>query len=215
MTERTAFGILHTNWYVRMKTQTVDSPTKERLLDAALGLMLAKGFSATTVDEICGRAKLTKGSFFHYFESKDQIGEVLLERFCCRAEALHAACVGSETDPLARVYNYIDGLIKLAGDPAMERGCLLGMFAQELSREQPKIRGVCAKGFEGWEKHFGKELAQAKRVYAPKAGFDPRSVAQHLIAVLEGALILAKVKGNAAPVTSSLKHFRRYVESLF
>ncbi len=185
------------------------------MLDAAQELMLAKGFAATTIDEICTRAELTKGSFFHYFESKDRLGQVLLERFCCRTEEMHTSCCAQVSDPLKRVLNYIDGLIKVMGDPVMRKGCLLGMFAQELSQEQPKIRSVCAKGFDAWERRFGDDLAQAKQAYAPKASFDPHSVAQHLIAVMEGSLILAKVKRDMSPVLSSLKHFRRYVESLF
>src|SRR3989338_3643231 len=97
-----------------VRTAQSDSPTKDRLLDAAKRLMLAKGFAATTVDEICEGAKLTKGSFFHYFESKDQLGKVLLERFCAEGQQMHEACCGAETDPLKRVYNYIEGTIALS-----------------------------------------------------------------------------------------------------
>ena len=197
------------------RTARTQSPTKERLLDAAQALMLSKGFTATTVDEICGSAKLTKGSFFHYFASKEALGKALLERFCASGERQHASCCAQERDPLQRVYRYIDSLIRRSHDAAMSHGCLLGTFAQELCDESPQIRQVCANGFDQWTARFGEDLARAKRQRAPKAAFEPREVAEHLIAVLEGSLILAKAKRQPRIVARHLRHFRVYVETLF
>ena len=47
--------------------------TRRRLIDAALALMTKRGFNATTVDEICTEAGVTKGGFFHHFMNKDDI----------------------------------------------------------------------------------------------------------------------------------------------
>jgi TetR/AcrR family transcriptional repressor of nem operon len=64
-----------------MRTAELDSPTRDKLLDAAEGHMLSKGFTATSVDDVCRAAGLTKGSFFHYFDSKEHLGRVVVERF--------------------------------------------------------------------------------------------------------------------------------------
>ena len=189
--------------------------TKERLLDAAQELMLAKGFAATTVDEICETAELTKGSFFHYFESKDELGKVLLERFCSSGARMHAGFCGSEQDPLKRVYCYIDAAVEMSQHPQMKKGCLLGTFAQELSDEFPEIRRICAKGFAAWAKHFGEELARAKARYAPKVPFDPEDLAEHFIAILEGSMILGKAKNDPKVIKRNLLHFKQYVHALF
>src|SRR5437588_558763 len=71
------------------KKPTEPSPARERLLDAAQRLMLARGFAATSVDEICAAAKLTKGSFFHYFESKGRPCSAGFIRPSGRGRALH------------------------------------------------------------------------------------------------------------------------------
>ncbi|MGH2670894.1 MAG: TetR/AcrR family transcriptional regulator, partial [bacterium] len=81
-----------------MRTTPATPPSKARLLDAAERLMLAKGFEATTVDEICGAAKLTKGGFFHYFHSKEDLGRQLLERFCASGSRMHEGFCGAERD---------------------------------------------------------------------------------------------------------------------
>jgi len=197
------------------RTAQANPPTKERLLDSAQRLMLAKGFSATTVDDICEAAKLTKGSFFHYFESKDQLGKELLGRFCASSQRTHQASCGQESDPLKRVYRYVDCVIGLAKDPAFSQGCLLGTFAQELSDTHPEIRSMCAKAFTQWAQRMKEDLDQAKTAYAPRAAFDTGSLAEHFISILEGSIILGKAKQSPQVVERSLQHFKGYLKSLF
>ena len=197
-----------------MRTAQADSPTRTRLLDAAQELMLTKGFAATTVDEICAAAKLTKGSFFHYFTSKDDLGQVLLQRFCADGQQLHRTFCGGETDPLKRVYAYIDAAAKMSAGPK-NKGCLLGMFSQELCDLNPQIRATCEQGFGDWARAFGEEMARAKAKYAPRKTFDPQELADHLIAVMEGGMILGKARKDMRMVARSLRHYKAYVKQLF
>lgn len=190
------------------------SPTKDRLLDAAERLMLAKGFAATTVEAVCDAAKVTKGSCFHYFESKAQLGTELLERFCASGEKRHRHLFGAEPDPRKRINAYLEGMIRLVQDPIMRRGCLLGTFAQELCDTHPKMRAACARGFEGWVGRLSDELARAKTRYASRASFDPQELAEHIIAVVEGALILGKARGDRRVAAQSLRHLQAYVGML-
>ena len=190
-------------------------PTKERLLDAAERLMVAHGFSATSVEEICREARLTKGSLFHYFESKEALGQAVLGRFCQSNARLHAGFCGVETDPLKRVYHYIDGVIKRSQGPSMSGGCLLGAFAQELCDSSPKIQSACEQGFAAWKGRFAEELAAAKARYAPKGKWSPEELAEHLIAIVEGSMILGKAEQDMRVVDRNLRHYKRYVEQLF
>ncbi len=199
-----------------MGTPQADSPTKEKLLEAAQSLMLAKGFTATTVDEICETAKLTKGSFFHYFKSKDELGKTVLDRFVSmRVQLMQQAPFHKERDPLKRIYGYIDFLILLAKSPKAPKSCLLGTFAQELSDTHPQMRSRCAEHFCLWAEAFKKDLDEAKAKYRPKAAIDTQGLAEHFIVVVEGALILAKAKQDRGAVEAHLRHFTQYVKSLF
>jgi TetR/AcrR family transcriptional repressor of nem operon len=198
------------------KKSKKSADTKERLLDGAEQLMLAKGFVATTVDEICAAAGVTKGSFFHYFKSKEDLGKAALERFCeVRARLMQENSSRKKTDPLERVYGSIDAAIEMAKSPLAKNGCLLGNFAQELSDSHPKMRSLCAQRFAEWAVVLKKELDEAKAQYLPKSRLDTDSLAEHFIAIVEGALILAKAKQDMGVLGKSLRHFRRYLESLF
>jgi len=194
-----------------------DKPaTKERLLDAAHQLMLAKGFSATTVEQICTAAEVTKGCFFHYFKGKEDLARATLERvFEYKNRLLAEAPFRSFEDPLDRVYGYVDLVIEMSQSELAQQGCLLGNFAMELSDTHENMRLTCAAFFSQWTESFQADLDQAKAQHAPDADFDTYSLAEHFIAVLEGAFILAKSKRDMKVVKESLLHFKSYLRSLF
>jgi TetR/AcrR family transcriptional repressor of nem operon len=199
-----------------MRTAQAQSPTKEKLLDAAQQLMLVKGFPATTVDEICDTAGFTKGSFFHYFKSKEHLGKEVLDRFFSfLQQTSREGTFRKKSDPLQRVYGYVDRFIEMATNPEQPSGCLLGHFTQELSDTHPEIRSQCAQHFAEWAATFKQDLDEAKTKHAPRASFDTQSVAEYFIAVMQGSRILATAKQDSAVFEQNLQHFKRYVKSLF
>src|SRR5262245_5888102 len=199
-----------------MRTAQTDSLTKHKLLDAAQELMLAKGYTATSVDEICEAAGLTKGSFFHYFESKEHLGRVLAQRFYASMRQLfQSAPFHQKRDPLDRVFGRVDFLIDLSRRPQGGKGCLLGTFVQELSATHPTIRSVCATCFDDAARSFKQDLDEAKAKYAPRARWSTQSLAEHLTAVAQGAIILAKARQDPKVVEESLTHFREYLKCVF
>jgi TetR/AcrR family transcriptional repressor of nem operon len=187
-----------------------------KLLDAAEGLMLAKGYTATSVDEICDAAGLTKGSFFHYFEGKEHLGRAVAQRFFdSRRQLFESAPFRSKKDPLDRVVGFVDFMIEMSASPQAAAGCLLGTFVQELSATHPGIRSVCAACLESQAGWLKADLEEAKARYVPRASWSAQSLAEHLLAVIQGAIILAKARQDRKVVAESLGHFRQYLRSLF
>jgi TetR/AcrR family transcriptional repressor of nem operon len=77
------------------------------------------------------------------------------------------------------------------------------------------LREACHECFADWTEGLRADLQQAKSLYAPRARFDPRSLAEHCIAVLEGAIILAKTSREPRTLADSLMHLKRYLTLLF
>lgn len=199
-----------------MKKTSETTNRRERLLETAQQLMRAKGYAATTIDEICAAAGVTKGAFFHYFADKQDLGKATLEGFMsAQQRKVQKSALPPNADPLKRVYGYVDFAIKLSRDPASRHGCLLGNFAQELSDTHHEIRDLCVQHFSQWAEVLRRDLEAAKVRYAPRAKFDTASLADHFIVVFEGALILGKAKQDMRVVEQSLRHFRNYLQSLF
>jgi len=199
-----------------MKTAKQNPIAKEKFLDAAQTLMLAKGYNATTIDEICAEAGLTKGSFFHYFKSKEDMGKVLLNRFV--SDTFHAeqeAGLFDEPDPLRKAYGYLDYVARVNKEPGRQIGCLLGNFAQVLSESHPEIRLLCDRHFTWWAGLIQDVLDDARSRYAPQKDIDTGSLAEHVIAVLEGSLILARARKDATVVEKNVHNLKEYLRTVF
>lgn len=200
-----------------MRKKQENPKAKESILQAAQSLMLAKGFSATSLDEICKKAGLTKGCFFHYFQGKDDLAKAVLERFASRAQEGMSSCgCGCEQkDPLKRVYAYLDFAINMGRDPKADCGCLIGSFAQEMSDTHPEIRSICAEGFRQWAKVLEDDLKAAQLKYKPKVKFSPKELAQFFIAVFEGSQIMAKAMNNRSVIEKNMSVLRQQVLTIF
>ena len=193
------------------------SGTKLKLVDAAVVLMRRQGFTATTVDDICAEAKVTKGGFFHYFKSKDDIAQAAVERFQQgKVKDWQEAPFRMLTDPLDRVFGRLDFAKESTGGAKhLTKGCLLGMFAQELSFTNPELRGSCREAFARIAKDFEKDLAEAQAVHPPKIAFEPKSVAMLYVAILQGSLMLAKASESNAVLAENIEQLRGYLQTLF
>jgi hypothetical protein len=103
----------------------------------------------------------------------------------------------------------------LAKNPKPPGGCLLGTFSQELAYTHPKLRSLCEQRFAEWATAIKHDLDEAKIKYAPKASIDTKSLAEYLIAVLQGSQILAKAKQDKRVFAHNLQHFKQYIKTLF
>jgi TetR/AcrR family transcriptional repressor of nem operon len=198
-----------------MRTRQENPAAREKLLEMAQHLMLAKGYTATSVEEICEASNLTKGSFCHYFASKEDLGKAVLDRYVnTMHEAAQHAPFFKKRDPLQRLYGYIDFMIAASKDPARRSGCLLGNFAQVLTDTHPEIRTQCAAHFRFWADMLKQELDAAKAAYKVK-GLDTGTLADHFIALFEGSLMLAKTRQDLDVIPNNLFHFKNYLKSIF
>ena len=98
-----------------MPRTTARPDAKAKLLDAALSVIRIKGYSATTVDELCAAAGVTKGAFFHHFRSKDELGVAAADYW---SETTGAAAFAA--DSIDHLRRYIE-LLFAAGTAQTER----------------------------------------------------------------------------------------------
>jgi TetR/AcrR family transcriptional repressor of nem operon len=196
-------------------TQT-QHESKTKLLDAALQVIRAKGYAATTVDDICHQAGVTKGSFFHHFKGKDELALNAVAHWEAVAQELFAAAPYHDAkDPLERVLGYVDFRAAILTGELSDYTCLLGTLVQETYATHPDICAACDRGMSSHTAELTRDIELAKKRYAPKAAWSAESVGYFILTVLQGAFILAKAKQGPDTVRESLAHLRRYLKSLF
>lgn len=199
-----------------MTTRIAQHESKTRFLDAAMRVVRAKGYAATTIDDICAEAGLTKGSFFHHFAGKEDLALAAADHFAGMAKGLFAAApFNALADPLDRVLGYLDFRMAILRGEIPEFTCLLGTLVQETYESHPAIRDACERRISEHAAIVASDLAAAKRLYAPRASWSPESLGLYTQAVLQGAFILAKARNGPEVATQCVLHLKKYIEMLF
>ena len=189
---------------------------KARLLTAALAVIRAKGYSATTVDDICQGAGVTKGAFFHHFASKEHLALSAAGYFASMADAAFSAAPYRElADPVDRLLGYVDFRKAILQGELPEYTCLLGTMVQETYETHPAIRLACDTCISEHAAMIEADIAEAMREYGINGEWTASSLALYTQAVIQGAFILAKAKDGPSVAVDCLDHLRRYLEMLF
>ena len=191
--------------------------TRDKLLTSAVRLVRESGYDATTVDELCREAGVTKGAFFHHFKSKDELAIAATQFWNENAARLFAKAEYNKfEDPLDQLIGYVDFRLQLVhGSTLPECTCLLGTMVQEKFETSPAIRDACYEGIHFHAAEVGKMIAAAKMRHAPQASWSVESLALYTQAVIQGAFVLAKAKNDVALAADMIRHLRRYIELLF
>jgi TetR/AcrR family transcriptional repressor of nem operon len=189
---------------------------RTRLLDAALRVLRERGYNATTVDDLCAAAGVTKGAFFHHFKSKEDLAVAAADHWSAvTGEMFAQAPYHRHADPLDRVLGYIDLRAELVRGELAEFTCVAGTMAQEVFRSHPIIREACWASISGHAERLEIDLAETLDRYPVVGEPTARGLALHTQAVIQGAFILAKAKNDPQLATDSIRHLRRYLELLF
>jgi TetR/AcrR family transcriptional repressor of nem operon len=189
---------------------------RTRLLEAARDVIRAQGFAATSVDDLCRKAGVTKGAFFHHFENKEALGVAAAAHWAETTSAFFKnALYHDHDDPLDRLLGYVEFRKSIIEGDLAEFTCLVGTMTQEVYGSHPAIREACAASIFGHAAALEPDIAEAMRTRRIKADWTPASLARHTQAVLQGAFILAKAAGDRAVALESIDHLKRYLTLLF
>jgi len=175
------------------------SDARERLIEATIELIWVEGYAALTVDLICERAQVKKGSFYHFFDSKeDLVLEALESHWQSRRPALDALFSPS-VPPLDRFRNYFENIYQRQLEHKKRTGQYLGCFFSAVgvgaARHQPEIARKVQSILANYEHYYESALRDAAAKGSVKIDDIPGK-ARALFAFMEGVLAQARIQDD-------------------
>jgi TetR/AcrR family transcriptional regulator, transcriptional repressor for nem operon len=196
------------------------SGTRERILDLAETAVLAKGFAATSIEELIAAVGITKSGFFYHFKDKNDLAKALLLRYLERDGALldelFARADELNEDPL---HGFLVALRlfaeMMANLPEAHPGCLAAAYCYQDQLFSQEIRSLNASGVLAWRDRFHERLQRIAERYPPRHEVDLAALADMASTLVEGGIILARVLDEPGLLPGQILLYRDLVRGLF
>lgn len=182
--------------------------TRDRIVTAGRRHIFRKGFHPTGLAEVLSDAGVPKGSFYHWFSSKEDLGLSVLDDYVREYDAYLAELLGDDgTSPLARLRRFFDDGVRRFTELGAVDGCLVGNLGQELADQDESFRPRLAAALAGWRDQLAAVIAAAIEQGELGSSLDPVELADFVLDAWEGALLRMKIDASVEP----LHNFRRAV----
>jgi len=186
---------------------------REDILNAGLKVMFRSGYQGASVRDICAAAGAPQGSFTNHFPSKESFAREVLDRYFAYTQGwVRQALEDKSLTPRQRLKRYLEIISGRLQSAKWNRGCLIGDFSLEASSHSKLLRQRLEEIFQEWRSPFAACIAEAQASGEIDSAFDPKDLAEFLLASWEGAILRMKVERGPA----ALDRFKNIVfETIF
>lgn len=186
--------------------------TRNALVWCGTELLTERGFQITGIDEVLKRVGVPKGSFYHYFKSKDHFGHAVIDNYeAYYAKKMDRIFGDTSQLPLQRLMNFTvnakNGMVKFD----FKRGCLIGNLGQELAALDTQFRERLEGVLVSWEKRVSDCLSEAIDIGELAPGQDPQALSRFFWVGWEGAILRSKLMRSLEPIDQFISIFFRSV----
>ena len=194
--------------------------TREHILATAESIILQRGYSGTSIEEIIVAAGITKGGFFYHFGGKNDLAKNLMLRYLDNDlkffNALSERAQSLTEDPLQQLLLFLKLMAEAMGDlPGTHPGCLVASFTYEAQQFDDDVRELNAQGVLSWRRIFLRHFEKVLEEYPMKIEKPLEELADMLSAVIEGGIVMSKVLNDGRILPNQLLHYRNYIRLVF
>ncbi len=182
--------------------------TREALIRCGTAVLTEQGFTAAGIEGILRQVGVPKGSFYYYFDSKEAFGQAIIENYArFFAYKLDKCLLNQNVAPLERIQAFVTDAAQGMAKYHFRRGCLIGNLGQEVSNLPTDYRERLIAILRSWEQRIEQclELARQQKTLDQQA--DCHALATYFWAGWEGAVMRAKLNGNADPLNNFITLF--------
>ena len=188
--------------------------TRERILDAATDLIHQRGFKNTGVADILAASGVPRGSFYFYFESKEELGCVLLARYRERQREALVELFPEAAEAIPTILGFFEQSARAQIEGGCKAGCLLGNLAAEITDEHQGLRRELEGVLGDVQQALAGVFARGQAKGELSQDFAPDGAAVFVLSVFEGSILLAKARRDPKALEASMTMLARYLETL-
>lgn len=199
---------------------TKGEQTREHIMATAETIILQRGYSGTSIEEILEEAGITKGGFFYHFNGKKDLAKNLMLRYLDNdAKFFYGIAERAEElteDPLQKMLIFLKLMAEtLAELPRAHPGCLVASFTYEAQQFDDEIRELNAEGVRSWRRIFAGMFTSIIEKHPMKIEIPVEELADMLSSVIEGGIVMSKVLNDRHVLPNQILQYRSYVRLLF
>jgi len=200
--------------------RTKGEKTRERILDVAYDAIVQKGFAGTSVEELVEAAGITKSGFFYHFRDKNDMARQLFERFLAEDEAiidtLEQRAHELSDDPLQSFLIFLNLYAQVMDDmEALHPGCLVATVTYQERLFDADVKRMNVEFLMRMRRRFRGSLDKIVAKHPPRVEVDLDALADHLTAIVEGAIVLSKALNDEGLMGRQTRLFRNHIKLLF
>jgi TetR/AcrR family transcriptional regulator, transcriptional repressor for nem operon len=195
--------------------------TRERILDIAEAAVLAKGFSATSIEEIIAQAEITKSGFFYHFADKNVLARAMMERYIVSNNEIFETVFAraddlADGDPLQSLLIGLKLLAEQMADlPSGHPGCLIASVVyQERMFDRPLLQ-LTAEAVQFWNNFFRSRIEAVASKHVASEDIDAEQLARMIMCTVDGGIIMGKVLHDTSIVPRQILAVRSFIKLLF
>lgn len=188
------------------------SDARQHILDTARPLMLGRGFTAVGLTELLASAGVPKGSFYHYFSSKEAFGEALLDAYFAEYLAHLDGMLARPGTAAERLMGYWRFWMDSHDGDAPDCQCLAVKLGAEVSDLSESMRAALARGIDGIVQRLAACIAAGQAEGSLPALADPKALAGSLYQTWFGATLLVKITRERAPLDAAMATTRQLLQ---
>lgn len=185
---------------------TKGQATRSKVLKTAMSLININGFNNTRINDIIEATGVKKGNLYFHFSSKEEIAIALIKKAKDEYFAYLSSRIKSP-DPIGKIFDILNAVLSLHRKRKFVGGCIFGNIALEMSDANPEFANLIRDVFDEWVRILTGYLKKAGENGQLEKNIDPEFMARHIVASLEGGIMMAKLNKKADAILDSIRAF--------
>jgi AcrR family transcriptional regulator len=186
--------------------------TRQRIIEKAAPVFNQRGYAGASIQDIMDATGLEKGGIYRHFASKEELASEALKYALGQAVKLRTEGIDEIQGAILKLQFMVRCFVEKPSP--VPGGCPLLNTATDADDGNPTLRNLASQGLQAWQRRIGGVVEEGLQAHEIAPQTDPRRVANAIIGMLEGALMISRLEGNRGALRDAQTHLEAFIHGL-